>query len=70
MIDLNQIENNEKKKCECTARILVVDDIDFNILPIKLLIKEHFDIEIEEALNGAIAVEMYKKGLDKPCKCS
>jgi hypothetical protein len=56
LIDLNQIENNEKKKCECTARILVVDDIDFNILPIKLLIKEHFDIEIEEALNGAIAV--------------
>jgi hypothetical protein len=48
----------------------VVDDIEFNILPIKLLIKEHFDIEIEEASNGAIAVEMFKKGLDKPCQCS
>jgi len=36
-------------------------------LPLKLLIKEHFDIEIEEATNGKIAVEMYKKGLDKPC---
>ena len=61
----NQI--SERKRCNCQARILVVDDIEFNILPLKLLIKEHFDIEIEEAANGKIAVEMYKKGLDKPC---
>ena len=58
---------SESKQCNCQARILVVDDIEFNILPLKLLIKEHFDIEIEEATNGKIAVEMYKKGLDKPC---
>ena len=48
----------------------ILDDIDFNILPLKLLIKEHFDIDIEEAQNGKIAVDMFKKGLDKPCKCS
>jgi CheY-like chemotaxis protein len=60
-------KNSESKRCNCQARILVVDDIEFNILPLKLLIKEHFDIDIEEATNGAIAVEMYKKGLDKPC---
>ena len=48
----------------------MVDDIEFNILPLKHLIKEHFDIEIDEASNGAIAVEMFKKGLDKPCQCS
>jgi len=48
----------------------VVDDIDFNILPLRLLIKEHFDIDIEEAENGAIALSMFKKGLEKPCKCS
>ena len=47
----------------------MVDDIEFNILPLKLLIKEHFDIDIEEATNGAIAIDMYKKGLEKPCKC-
>jgi hypothetical protein len=44
---INQI--SESKQCGCQARILVVDDIEFNILPLKLLIKEHFDIEIEEA---------------------
>jgi hypothetical protein len=43
------LDNHEIRKCDCTARILVVDDIDFNILPLRLLIKEHFDIEIEEA---------------------
>ena len=48
------------KKCDCKPRILVVDDIEFNILPVKLLIKEHFDIDIEEAENGAIAVDKFK----------
>ena len=46
----------ENKNCNCEPRILVVDDNDFNILPLKLLIKENFDIDIEEASNGAIAV--------------
>ena len=63
------MQASEGKRCDCQARILVVDDIEFNILPLKLLIKEHFDIDIEEATNGAIAIDMYKKGLEKPCKC-
>ena len=68
MSEINQIQLSER--CDCQPRILVVDDIEFNILPLKLLIKEHFDINIEEASNGAIAVDMFKKGLDKPCRCS
>lgn len=35
---------SECKRCDCQARILVVDDNEFNILPLKLLIKENFDI--------------------------
>ena len=45
----------------------MVDDNEFNILPIKLLIKEHFDIDIEDAENGAIAVQKFKEGLERPC---
>jgi hypothetical protein len=33
-----------------------VDDIEFNIIPVKMMIKENFDIDIEEASNGAIAL--------------
>ena len=40
------------KECNCNARILVVDDTDFNILAVKLMIKENFMIDIEEAVNG------------------
>jgi uncharacterized membrane protein len=34
----------------------VVDDIEFNIIPVKYLIKENFDIDVEDASNGAIAL--------------
>jgi hypothetical protein len=36
------LENHKEK-------ILVVDDIEFNIIPVKMMIKENFDIDIEEA---------------------
>jgi PleD family two-component response regulator len=39
-------------KCSCKARILVVDDTDFNLLAVKLMIKENFLIDVDEAVNG------------------
>ena len=33
------------------------------------MIKENFDIDIDEASNGAIALKMYKDLLMKPCGC-
>jgi hypothetical protein len=35
------------KTCECKARILVVDDTDFNVLAVKIMIKENFILDIE-----------------------
>jgi len=52
------------KKCECKARILVVDDNDFNIIPIKLLIKELFNHDIDFCSNGAEAVLKYNDGFN------
>lgn len=57
------------KNCDCKARILVVDDTDFNVLAVKLMIKENFMLDIEEAPNGKIGYEMFKEGFDKPCGC-
>ena len=59
----------EESKCGCTARILVVDDTAFNILPVKYLIKDSFNIDIEIAVDGLIAVNMYKAALEKRCGC-
>ena len=58
-----------KDSCNCTARILVADDTEFNILPIMHMIKANFNMDIDIAANGKEAVDMYKQGLDKPCKC-
>ena len=38
--------------CLCPARILVVDDTAFNIIPIRAMLKDHFNIDIEIAENG------------------
>ena len=56
--------------CECVARILVVDDTPFNILAVKNMVKLYFKMEVEEAINGQIALDMFKEGYSKECKCS
>ena len=33
------------------------------------MIKEIYDMDITEAVNGKIAVELFKESLKKPCKC-
>jgi CheY-like chemotaxis protein len=48
---------------------LVVDDIEFNIIPVKMMIKENFDIDIDEASNGAIALQKYKDLFMSSCGC-
>ena len=45
----NRGSNPNLKICDCKARILVVDDTDFNVLAVKLMIKENFMLDIEEA---------------------
>lgn len=59
----------QMKQCECKARILVVDDTDFNILAVKLMIKENFMLDIEEAPNGKVGLEMFKEGYERLCGC-
>ena len=47
----------------------MVDDNQFNIIVIKTMIKEDFNIEVEEAANGAIALDMFEDGILKKCNC-
>ena len=55
--------------CMCQARILVVDDTAFNIVPVRHLLKDYFNIDIEIAENGLEALNMFQKELEKPCGC-
>jgi CheY-like chemotaxis protein len=33
------------------------------------MLQEHFNLEIEEANNGLVALEKFKEGLNRPCGC-
>lgn len=48
---------------------MVVDDNEFNLMALKLLIQQHFNIEIHEASNGEEAVTKYKQLFSKQCNC-
>ena len=48
---------------------MIVDDTPFNIVPVKHMIMEHFNIDCDIAENGRIAVDKYTEKLSLPCKC-
>jgi len=52
-----QIEE-ENKTCCSKAEVLLVDDVLFNLLPLKAIIENKFKRKCDEAVNGLIAVKM------------
>ena len=38
--------------CQCKATCLIVDDSEFNLIPLRVLLKTNFDIEVHEELSG------------------
>ena len=66
---INEIDENQEDQqaeesvsgCNCQSRILVVDDQEFNILTVKTMIAEEFQIQVDCAANGKQAVEMYNE---------
>ena len=49
--------------------ILLVDDGDYNLMTLRTILEFKFQIIPDEAQNGQIAIDMFKAGLDKECKC-
>lgn len=48
-------------ECQCKPQILIVDDNQFNLIPILELIKKTYHISPLTCENGEEAVELYKK---------
>lgn len=53
--------------CNCNATILVVDDNEFNLLPLTIMLKSNHKISCVKALNGAEAVKIFAKDRAKKC---
>ncbi len=57
----------ENMQCQCKATVLVVDDNEFNLLPLTIMLKANHKIICVKALNGAEAVRIFKKDRAKRC---
>ena len=49
--------------------MLAVDDTEFNLMPLKQMIEFSFKIPVETAINGKIAVDMYREAVNRKCGC-
>jgi hypothetical protein len=55
---------SKKKLCDCRPKILLVDDLEYNLLPLRLLLKKmHIDRDI---LNIVVSDINEFTGLNKP----
>ena len=48
---------------------MLVDDNDFNLMPLNMLITQLFQIQTDLAFNGIQAVQLFKENYEKACKC-
>lgn len=54
-------------RCGCNALALIVDDNDFNLLPLQLVLKSAHNLECIKALDGAAAIELFRRDRSKSC---
>ena len=43
--------------------------MEFNIIPVRFLLKNKYGLEIDDACNGKVAFEMFEEKFNKPCGC-
>ena len=57
------------RACDCQPTVMVVDDNNFNIIPLQIMFKTEHNLEIMTAENGEIAVQKYREMIEKDCGC-
>jgi len=55
------------ESCCSKAEVLLVDDVIFNLLPLKAIVCKKFNLKCDEAENGLIAVDKYYRSMTKTC---
>ena len=55
------------KTCQCDATVLVVEDNFYNVIPLRVLLKATYGIQIERAENGKLGVDAYEQNATKTC---
>ena len=53
--------------CSCSSTVLIVDDNEFNLIPLEVIFEEIFQITVDKATNGLEAALMFEENLQKKC---
>lgn len=59
--------NTSNNDCNCQSTVLIVDDNMFNLIPLELILKEMFQIQVDKAFDGKEAVDKFSINLNKKC---
>ena len=57
----------EGQECHCISKVLVVDDNEFNLMPIAMLLKTNHGLESIKATDGEEAVQVFRRDRAKKC---
>ena len=60
-------KQDNNKGCSCQATVLVCEDNFYNVVPLKMILRTAYHIEIERAENGKLGAEAYERNLKKTC---
>jgi PleD family two-component response regulator len=61
------LEHSQKKDCGCESTVLIVDDNFFNLVPLELILRETYQLQVDKAQNGLEAVNKFRLDLNKKC---
>jgi CheY-like chemotaxis protein len=53
--------------CGCTSTVLLADDNPFNLIPLKCILEENYDIACDLVENGVEEVNAFIKNYEKQC---
>ena len=44
--------------------------MEFNIIPVRFLINHNYNLDVDDAPDGKVALEKFEEGFSKPCGCN
>ena len=50
--DFTNNVNGVGKPCGCKATVLLVDDVPFNLIPLRTILESEYKIDVNEAMDG------------------
>ena len=60
-------QSESEKSCSCVDSILLIDDICYNVIPMKMQLKTLLNVHVETCTNGKQGLDRYVEDISKTC---